>query len=143
MRKLALVTPLALTLAGCGTLARNVDIDIDPHRNQQCVNFYAYTAIPVAILGSPEIDVRQIDLASVELLVPQVGGRGTADAMTARYEYLNTDAYEDLLLQIPLVRDSFRTYMGPAMLTATLYDGTAIKGTETVCVAGQRGRGYP
>jgi hypothetical protein len=58
--------------------------------------------------------------------------------MAARYEYLNTDAYEDLLLQIALVRDSFRTYAGPAMLTATLYDGTAIKGTETVCVAGDR-----
>jgi hypothetical protein len=67
MRRLALIPLLALTLGSCGTLARNVDIDIDPHRNQECVNFYGYAAIPVAILGSAEIDVRQIDLASVEL----------------------------------------------------------------------------
>jgi hypothetical protein len=142
MRKLALVTLLGMTLADCGTLARNVDIDIDPQRHQECVNLSAYAAIPVAVLGSPEIDVRQIDLASVELLVPQVGGRGSADAMTARYEYLNADAYEDLLLQIVLVRDSFRTYIGPTMLTATLFDGTAIKGTETICVVGERARRY-
>jgi hypothetical protein len=143
MRRLAPATLLALTLAGCGTLARNVDIDIDPRHDQECVNLSAYAAVPVAVLGSSEIDVRQIDLASVELLVPQVGGRGGADAMTARYEYLNTDAYEDLLLQIALVRDSFRTYIGPAMLTATLFDGTAIKGTETICVVGERARRYP
>jgi hypothetical protein len=143
MRRLALIPLLALTLGSCGTLARNVDIDIDPRRDQECVNLYAYAAIPVAILGSPEIDVRQIDLASVELRVPQVGGRGRADAAAARYEYLNLDAYEDLLLQIRLVRDAFRTYAGPAMLTATMFDGTAIKGTETICVAGDRARRYP
>lgn len=138
MRRQALIPLLALMLGSCGTLARNVDIDIDPHSSQECVNLYAYAAVPVAILGSAEIDVRQIDLASVEFLVPQVGGRGGAERMAARYEYVNTDAYEDLLLQIALVRDSYRTYMGPATLTAKLYDGTAIKGTEAICVV--RGR---
>lgn len=155
MRRLALIPLIAVVSSSCGSLARVVDIDIDPDSDLNCIEDYGHGAIPVgvlrrgllpvAILGRAELDVRQVDPGSVELLVPIVGARGRADPSTARYEYVNLDAYEDLVLRIALEYGSFRTRSGTATLTGNLFDGTAIKGTDTVsiCIV-QNGPGrYP
>ncbi|MGD2218317.1 MAG: hypothetical protein PVJ64_16285 [Gemmatimonadales bacterium] len=138
-RRLVLIPLLTTLLGGCGSLARRVDIDVDPESDRACIDSRS-RAISVAILGSPEIDVRRIDLHSAELLLPQLGAGGRPDPARARYEYSNLDAYEDVVLPFLLAYDTFGTRIGPATLTAELDDGTAIRGTEDVCVVQDRRR---
>jgi hypothetical protein len=135
MRRLALIPLLAVVVSCCGSLARIVDMDIDPEGDRNCIES-GDRSIPVAILGRAEFDVRQVDPGSVELHVPELGAWSRADTTLVRFRYVNLDAYEDLVLRIVLVYGSARYRSETVTLTGKLLDGTAIKGTDTVCVTG-------
>ena len=77
-----------------------VDIDIKPGSDTNCLNNDGHGVIPVAILGSEGFDVHNVNAATVELEGLAVAVRGKSDKLLAAYEDVNGDGYMDLVLKI-------------------------------------------
>lgn len=103
------------------TVPPEVAIDIGPGSDGKCNG-----AIPVAILGSAELDVTQIDPATLifEGLSVRLKGNG---GLSCSFADANRDGYTDVICQF---QDATRI----GTLTGRLLDGTNIKGSDTFCV---------
>jgi len=77
-----------------------VDIDIKPGSYPNYFNNDGHGVIPVAILGEANFSVRDIDPGTVELEGLAVKAVGKSNKLLAHYEDVNTDGYEDLVVQI-------------------------------------------
>ncbi len=112
-----------------------IAIDIKPGTDQNCLNSDGQGVIPVAILGSYDFDVRDIDVASVTLETMNVKAVGKSNKLLAHYEDVNGDGYEDLVVQIEDSGGNFSKGDSTAYLTGSLHSGTIIYGYDSVCVA--------
>jgi hypothetical protein len=99
-----------------------------------CFNNDGNGVIPVAILGSADFDVPQIDAGTVQLEGLAVAARGKANKLLAAYEDVNTDDFTDLVIKIEDVDGTFTQGSGTATLTGNLLDGTPILGTGDICI---------
>ena len=75
-----------------------VNIDIRPGSYPNCGNLNEHGVIPVAIFGSTNIDVYQIDTSTVELEGMAVRAKGKSNKLLAHYE--DGDSITDLVVQI-------------------------------------------
>jgi hypothetical protein len=114
--------------------AVEVDIDIKPGSDPNCFNNDGHGVIPVAILGAADFDVTQIDPSTVQLEGLAVGARGKSNKLMAHVEDINSDGFDDLVVQIEDVDGAFTSGSGVATLTGQLWDGTAIEGSDEICV---------
>jgi hypothetical protein len=109
-----------------------VDIDIQPGEDSNHLNLNEHGVIPVAIFGTADLDVYQIDLASLSLLglsLKMVGAKGKT---LAHFDDINGDGNVDLIAQF---EDSDGLIVGGtdyATLSGQLYDGTPIEGTDRI-----------
>lgn len=110
----------------------DVAIDIKPGGMPNCVNINEAGAIPVAILGSAGINVRDVNPATVFLENMPVKSSGK-NRLLAHYEDVNTDGIEDLVLQIE-DKGMLNKEISSATLTGNLYNSTPIKGTDSICI---------
>jgi hypothetical protein len=93
--------------------------------------------IPVAILGSADFDVTQVDASTVALEGLEVAARGKADRLLSHIEDVNGDGFDDFVVQIEDLDGTFTSGTGTATLTGNLlpeFDGTPIQGTDHICV---------
>lgn len=115
-------------------LTIKVKIDIKPGSDPNCFNNNKAGIIPVAILGSADFNVQNIDPATVALNGLAVKAVGKSNKLLAHYEDVNADGFQDLVVQI---EDSGRVFAAgdtAATLTGNLYDGRAFEGTDAVCI---------
>jgi hypothetical protein len=116
------------------------DIDIKPGSYPNSINMGENGNLPVAILGSETFDVTTIDPASIMLGTVDMTTRGSAKAPKLAYSFedVNEDGYVDLIafFSVPeLVAEGVLTETTTELtLTANLYDGTPITGTDSVRV---------
>ncbi len=111
-----------------------VSIDIKPGSDLNCFNNDGNGVIPVAILGSAEFDVNNIDPATIELEGLGVRAVGKSNKLLAHIEDINNDSFDDLVVQIEDDNRMFAIGDETATLTGKLYDGTSIKGTDSICI---------
>lgn len=122
-----------------------VTIDIKPSSDPNCFNNDGHGVIPVAILSDcvdaciPEggFDATQVDPGTVELEALAVRTVGKSDKLQAHIEDVNNDGCDDLVVQIVDQDGAFEGGETEATLTGNLYDvygGTAIEGTDTICI---------
>lgn len=114
-----------------------VEIDIKPGSDPNCFNNNGNGVIPVAILGSISFDVTQIDPETVKLEGLVIKAVGKSNKLLASVEDVNGDGYDDLVVKIEDIDGTFSSGDGTAILTGNLYpeyDGTAIEGTDAICV---------
>jgi hypothetical protein len=121
-------------LLNTSTSVVTVDIDIKPGSDPNCFNNNGHGVIPVAILGSAEFDVTQVDAGTVGLEGLEVAARGKAEKLLAHVEDVNGDGFDDLVVQIEDADGTFTTGNGTATLTGTLLDGTPFEGTDDICI---------
>jgi len=114
--------------------SRVVDIDIKPGSDPNCFNNDGKGVIPVAILGSADFDVTQIDPGTVSLEGLAVKMVGKANKLLAHIEDVNSDGYDDLVVQIQDQDGTFTAGSSTATVTGNLYDGTPFEGTDSICV---------
>ena len=115
----------------------DVDIDIKPESDDNCINNNGHGVIPVAILGSADFDCTHVDPTSCSLegLGLKIVGKG--NKYLAHIEDVNHDGYDDLVMRIEDVDGAFAEGQTEATLSGNLYEeygGTAIEGADTICI---------
>ncbi len=111
-----------------------VNVDIKPGSEPNCINNNGHGVIPVAILGDSTINVRDIDPGSVMLEGMKVKSVGKNNKLLAHYEDVNSDGYEDLVVQIQDSDGALSAGTAVATLSGSLHDGTPIEGSDSVCL---------
>jgi hypothetical protein len=120
---------------GLSCLVVPVTIDIKPGSDPNCFNINGHGVIPVAILGSLDLDVSDIktdDTLSFNGLAVRVRGK---KGPLCSIEYSNGDEFLDLVCHFEddpsewLVDSNEK-----AILTGELVDGTPFEGTDSICI---------
>jgi hypothetical protein len=109
----------------------DVGIDIKPGSEPNAINLSANGVIPVAILGSADFDVNDVDPTTVTLEGAALRLKGKSGNYGS-FEDVNGDGYPDLVVHIVdfTVSDGATT----ATLTGSLWDGTPIEGTDSIVI---------
>lgn len=116
--------------------AIQVTIDIKPGSDPNCFNNDGSGVIPVAILGSADFDVTEIDASTVRLESMAVKAVGKRNKLLAHIEDVNEDGFDDLVVQIKDSAGVFSPGDTTAIVTGNLSDGTLFGGTDTICIVG-------
>jgi len=88
----------------------------------------------VAVLGSEDFDVNNIDASTVQLAGLAIKAVGKANKLLSHIEDINGDGFDDLVVQIQDRDGSFASGSGTATLTGNQFDGTPIIGCDSICV---------
>lgn len=114
-----------------------VDIDIKPDSEPNCFNNEGHSVIPVAILGSANFDVTEIDASTVELEGLAIRAVGKSNKLLAHIEDVNGDGLDDLVVQIEEADGVFSPGDTTATLTGNLspeFDSAPFEGTDSICI---------
>jgi hypothetical protein len=120
-----------------------VSLDIKPGGDPNCININGNGVIPVAILGSDDFDVTQIDIETLDFAGLAVRVRGNDNPQCSIEDVSGDftspegtpDGYLDLVCQFV---DDPGTWVpnddSTATLTGNLLDGTPFEGTDSICI---------
>jgi sugar lactone lactonase YvrE len=120
-----------------------VIIDIKPGSDTNCLNINGHGVIPVAILGSADFDVTNINIDTLLFNGSEVQIRGKKEKTMCHYEDMSgdftysegaPDGHLDLVCQFEDDPSQWVPGQAEATLTGELIDGTSIEGTDTICI---------
>jgi hypothetical protein len=115
-----------------------VDVDIKPGSDPNSINLGEHGLLPIAILGTQDFDVETINPETIEIGGITLAERGSKKAPKLAYslEDVDGDGITDMItffdVQTLVTDDVLKDTTVALTLTATLYDGTPIKGTDSV-----------
>jgi N-acetylneuraminic acid mutarotase len=136
-------TYLATVEAFSPVVTVTVTIDIKPGTYPNCVHIDGHGVIPVAVLGSAELDVTQLDVDTLEFagLVVKIKGNGDPQCSVEDVsgDFSNgpegePDGFDDLVCHFVDDPDAWSPGEGEACVTGNLVDGTPIEGCDSICV---------
>ena len=104
-----------------------VTVDIKPDRALNTVNPRNNEVIPVAVLGSIDLDATQVDPATVTF-----GVDGAQPAPGAKIEDVDMDGFMDVLFEFETQDTGIVCGDTEVTLDGELFDGTTISGTDTI-----------
>jgi hypothetical protein len=110
-----------------------VAIDIKPGSDPNCFNIDGHGVIPVAILGSADFDVTDVDPQTVLFDGLEVRVRGNKGPLCS-FEDSNGDSFLDLVCHFEDDPGSWTGGTTTATLTGQLFDGTTFEGTDSICI---------
>ena len=110
-----------------------VTIDIKPGSDPNCFKINGQGVIPVAILGSANFDVYNIDPDTLIFGGLTVRVRGNKGPL-CHIEDTNNDSFLDLVCQFEDDATAWIAGDSTATLTGNLLDGSAIEGTDSICI---------
>jgi uncharacterized delta-60 repeat protein len=116
----------------------SLTIDIKPDGYPNSINLGDHGLLPVAILGSVDFDVTEIDPVTIEIGGITMAERGSAKApkLAFSFEDVNSDGYMDMMtffeVQSLVIEGILNQNSAELIVTANLADGTAIEGTDSV-----------
>ena len=133
----ALVQQLADNIApGCSDcsppVATTVTIDVQPG-STGCINPTSNGVIPVAILGSATLQVKNVrldDSLKLGSLALRVRGGKPLCSVTQ----VNADGYDDLMCHFDNVSTNWTSGQTTATVSGKLYNGLPFQGSEAICV---------
>lgn len=115
----------------CEPASIPVEVDIKPGDDLNPINPKSPGTIPVAILGSANFDVADINPYSLSF-----AGLGVRVLPNGRiqcsFEDVNGDGYVDIVCQFVNDRSTWFPGMTSAALTGNLWDGTAVEGSDQI-----------
>jgi len=112
---------------------QSIAIDIKPGSDPNCFNINGHGVIPVAILGSEDFDVNDVDHSNLSFGGLEVRVRGQKGAM-CNLDYSNKDAHLDLVCYFEDDANAWSPGNDAATLTGTLLDGGEFEGTDSICI---------
>jgi probable HAF family extracellular repeat protein len=111
-----------------------ITIELKPGSDTNCFNQNERGVIPVAILGSADLDVSEINVESLALQGLTVKMVGKSNKYLAHIENVNGDEYADLVVQFQDSDGWISPGNGTTTLTGQLSDGTQIQGSDSICI---------
>lgn len=123
-----------------------IDIDIKPENDTNPINPRAHGVTPVALLGSAEFDVTEVDVVTLRF---GPGEAVPAHDLTDGWPYsdplrdVNGDGFTDLLVHFATREAAIQCGDTEATLTGQLMDGFPIRGTDPIVTVGCRYAGGP
>lgn len=123
-------------------LEKELSIDIKPGSDPNCFNINDHGVIPVAILGGADFDVTIIDTDTLIFAGLEVRVRGNKGPLChmedVSGDFTNPegapDGYLDLVCQFEDNASMWSPGNSEAELEGELFDGTPIKGSDSICV---------
>ena len=112
-------------------LSLSLLLDIRPGSDDNPVNSKSNGALPVAIYGSEEIDVTEIDLATLMLEGMSLREKGNSGKLGS-FEDINGDSILDLLLHFDLSELAFNASTDMYTLSGAMLDGMALEGFDSI-----------
>lgn len=115
----------------------DVTIDIKPSNGDDpnSINLCSNGVVPVAVFGSEDFDVTEIDTTTLSLAGSGVKVVGKKDKQLCSYEYVNSDSHTDLVCHFIMIdlasEDGTTTSVN---LIGNLLDGSEISGSDTVYI---------
>lgn len=110
-----------------------VQIDIHPGGDPNSINLCSSGSTPVAIFGSADLDVMQIDETTLTLADAAVRVVGKSDKYLCHQEEKNGDEYPDLVCQFYTTNLALvESVDTSAEMNGNLLDGTQIQGVDLV-----------
>lgn len=109
-------------------------IDIKPDSDPNSINLGEQGKLTVAILGSLDLDVTQIDPATIMLGDAGLATRGKTQKYAYSYEDVNEDGYTDLVAHFNVQDLGLNETTTSLTLLANLWSGFGITGTDSVRV---------
>ncbi len=106
-------------------------MDIRPGSDENPVNSKSNGALPVAIYGSDDIDVTQIDLETLMLEGMSLRERGKSGKL-GTFEDINGDSILDLVLHFDLSELDFDASSDEYTLSGMMLDGMALEGSDSI-----------
>jgi DNA-binding beta-propeller fold protein YncE len=110
----------------------NVTIDIKPGSDPNSINLSSAGVIPIAILSSDTFDATTVDPETVSLAGARVKMVGKSGKYLCHDEDVNEDGLLDLICQVQTIENFIVTGESVAVLEAETFDGTPIRGDDTV-----------
>lgn len=110
----------------------SVDVDIKPDRASNCRKVNEHGVIPVAIMGSGDVDVRDIDPQSMSLQGLYLKPAGRHDDYPVSYGSLDGDGYEEMNTRFNVSDDWDKSESGMVVLSGRLANGTMVRGTDWI-----------
>jgi hypothetical protein len=111
-----------------------IDIDIKPGSDSNCINLGSAGVILVAALSSATFDATQIDPASVTLAGASIKRVGKSDKFPANYEDVNGDGLLDLVCQVLTEELLIEPGESMASFEAETFDAISVRGEDSVCI---------
>jgi hypothetical protein len=114
------------------TIVLEVEIDIKPNSDPNSVNQKSKGRLPVAIFGSPEFDVTQIDTTTVDFDIFEVNG--STIATKCNIEDVNGDGIDDMIcfFKIEDIEHKCTAEFVVGQIQGELLDGTPFRGFDDV-----------
>jgi hypothetical protein len=112
---------------------QEVAIDIKPGSTPNCFNINGHGVVPAAILGGAPFNVADVNPASLYLDGLAVRVRGNKGPQCS-FQNVNADAFIDLVCQFDDQPGNWVGGQSEGTITGALFDGTAIRGVDTICV---------
>lgn len=112
-----------------------VEIDVKPGSFPNCFNLNGHGVIPVAVLGSAELEVTEIDPQSLLFDGLRVRVRGKRGPLCS-FEEVDGDGFLDLVCQFEDEPENWSAGSDTATLTGALFDGRRIEGQDSICTVG-------
>ena len=106
-------------------------------------NNNGHGVIPVAILGSAEFDVTQIDLDTVEMGSLKVKVVGKNNKLLASLEDANGDSYMDYVVKIEDTDVVFKVGNDSATLIGSLLNGELFQGSDAISIVPDAANSVP
>lgn len=114
-------------------MAQEVDIDIKPGSDPNCFNINGHGVIPVAILGSGELNVADVDQSTLSFGGLSVRIRGNKFPQ-CNVDDVDGDGLQDLVCHFQDDSSAWVEGGDQAALEGALFDGTRIAGTDSICL---------
>ena len=110
-----------------------IEIDIKPGSDPNSINLALNGVIPVALLGSEDFDVTEVDQSTLEFEGNAARTKGKSGNIGA-FEDVDGDGYADLVVQFPAEGLALSETDTEATVIGSLLDGTPIIGTDSIRV---------
>jgi hypothetical protein len=114
-----------------------IEIDVKPGSFPSCFRNDGTGAIPVAIFGSEDLDVTEINPNSIKMDGLKVISKNKSGRLMVAYEDVNEDEYMDMVVKIEDAAGTYDPGMGTATLVGELGNGKHIMGYGDICIRGK------
>ena len=112
---------------------RDVGVEVWPGKKKKWIRLGRHRYVKVAVLGSEDLDVSEIDVRSLRLGPDGAHAkmRGRKQARRRHYRDLNRDGYPDLKVRFKLRNSGIQKGDSEVCLTGSMQNGSLITGCDT------------